>query len=73
MGSYEKEFEAQKAKINRFKKELKLLIKKYKLTSKGLANYNGLDEYINTEYFFVVNGETWHHQSIEEIVNESVK
>lgn len=32
-------------------------------------NYDGNEEYCGTNYYFIVDGEKWYHETIEEILN----
>ena len=72
MDDYEKEFEARKTKVNEFKEELKALMSKYDFGKDESDQYNGMEEYCGTDYYFVVNGETWYGETISEIIDEIV-
>ena len=72
MDNYEKEFEKIKAKVTAFKSELKELMKKYNFGKDESDNYNGMEEYCGTDYYFVVGGETWYADTIAEILDECV-
>ena len=72
MDNYEKEFEARKTKVNKFKEELKALMNKYDFGKHESDQYNGMEEYCGTNYYFVVNGETWYGETIIEIIDEII-
>jgi hypothetical protein len=72
MDNEELEFENRKKKIEAFKNELKALMNKYNLGKKESDNYNGMEEYCGTDYYFTVDGETWFSETIEEILDEVV-
>ena len=72
MDNDEKEFEARKTKVNEFKEELKALMSKYDFGKNESDQYNGMEEYCGTDYYFVVNGETWYGETISEIIDEIV-
>jgi len=72
MDNYEKEFEERKTKVNEFKEELKALMNKYDFGKDESDQYNGMEEYCGTDYYFVVNGETWYGETISEIIDEIV-
>ncbi len=60
-------------RIEAFKNELKGLINKYNFGIKESDQYNGMDEFCGTERHFIVDGEVYHGETIEEIFKESVK
>ena len=68
----ELEFENRKNKIEAFKTELKALMTKYNFCKHESYNYNGMEEYCGTDYYFTVDGETWYNQTIAEILDEIV-
>lgn len=68
----DKEFTNAKEKISDFKEELKLLMNKYDFKIEESNNYNGLDEYCSTDYYFSVDGYTWFSETISEIINDAV-
>ena len=70
MGKDEKEFYIRKAKIAKFKKELKELMTKYAFGQYESNNYDGKEEYCGSNYYFVVDGETWYGETIDEIIEE---
>jgi hypothetical protein len=72
MDNYEKEFEKRKAKVNAFKSELKELMEKYNFGKDESDIYNGMEDYCGTDYYFVVDGETWYSETIGEILDECV-
>ncbi|MCH8067839.1 MAG: hypothetical protein IID16_01000 [Candidatus Marinimicrobia bacterium] len=70
MDKYEKEFEARKAKAIAFKNELKDLMAKYNVGKHESDNYDGMEEYCGTDYYFVIDGEIWYHETISEIMDK---
>jgi hypothetical protein len=72
MDNEEKEFEARKAKVSQFKEELKALMNKYDFGKDESDQYNGMEEYCGTDYYFVVNGETWYSETISEIIDKII-
>ncbi len=65
-----KEFKNKEEKIEAFKTELKALMNKYNFGKSESDNYNGMEEYCGTDYYFTVDGETWHCETIAEILHE---
>ena len=72
MDNEELEFENRKNKIEAFKTELKALMGKYNFGTYESDNYNGMEEYCGTDYYFTVDGETWYGETIAEILDEVV-
>jgi len=68
----ELEFENRKKKIEAFKTELKALMTKYNFGTAEKDNYNGMDEYCGTDYYFTIDGEAWYSETIAEILDEVV-
>lgn len=68
----ELEFENRKKKIAAFKIELKTLMAKYNFGKAEKDNYNGMDEYCGTDYYFTIDGEAWYSETIAEILDEVV-
>lgn len=66
----ELEFENRKKKIEAFKTELKALMTKYNFGKAEKDNYNGMDEYCGTDYYFTIDGEAWYGETIAEILDE---
>ena len=70
MNSEEIESKKQKEKIEEFKTELKILMTKYNFGKHESDNYNGMEEYCGTDYYFIVDGETWYGETIAEILDD---
>lgn len=70
MDKEEKEFQKRKAKIAKFKKDLKKLMTKYNFGIHESHNYNGMEEHCSTDYYFVVDSENWYGETISDILNE---
>jgi len=68
----ELEFKNRKKKIEAFKTELKALMYKYNFGKVEKDNYNGMEEYCGTDYYFTIDGETWYSETIAEILDEVV-
>lgn len=68
----ELEFENRREKIEAFKTELKTLMTKYNFGKHESNNYNGMEEYCGTDYYFTVDGEPWYIETIAEILDEVV-
>ncbi len=64
------EFKNREEKIEAFKAELKALMNKYNFGKSESDNYNGMEEYCGTDYYFTVDGETWYCETIAEVLNE---
>ena len=64
--------ENRKKKIESFKTELKAVMAKYNFGKSESDNYNGMEEYIGTDYYFTVDGEPWYGETIAEILDEIV-
>lgn len=64
------EFEKRELKLNAFKTELKELMKKYNFGKYESNNYNGIEEYCGTDYYFIIDGKTWYDETISEILDE---
>ena len=45
---------------------------KYNFGKYESDNYNGMEEYCGTDYYFTVDGETWYGETISEILDEVV-
>ena len=73
MDSEELEFENRKKKIEAFKNELKALMTKYNFGKHESDNYNGMEEYCGTDYYFTVDGETWFCETISEFLDDIVR
>lgn len=65
----ELEFEDRKKKIEAFKDELKALMTKYNFGKYESMQYNGMEEYCGSDYYFIVDGEKWYDETIEEILH----
>lgn len=72
MDNEELEFENRKNKIEAFKKEFKALMDKYNFGTYESDQYNGMDEYCGSVFYFVVDGERWYGQTVGEILDEIV-
>lgn len=68
----ELEFENRKKKIEAFKTELKALMTKYNFGKYESDNYNRMDEYCGTDYYFTVDGGIWYSETIVEILDSVV-
>ena len=68
MGAKE-EFEANKAKVNEFKEELKALMDKYEFGKEDVDMRNGTGNYCGTDQYLVVNGEIWYSETISRIID----
>ena len=55
-------------KIDEFKKELKILIKKYKIGVHEADHYDYEDGYCGSDYYLTIEGETYYGESIDEII-----
>ena len=66
----DKEFTHAKEKISDFQEEIKLLMKKYNFEIHESTNYNGMDEYCGTDFYFSVDGYIWYIETISEILND---
>ena len=66
------EFKNRKKKIEAFKTELKALVSKYNFGKTEIDNWNGMEEYCGTDYYFIVDSEPWYGETIAEIFNEFV-
>jgi len=73
MEKAELEYNNRKKKIDDFKAELNQLSNKYKFGIKNSDNYNNMDEYCGTDYYFIVDGETWYNETIDEIIANNFK
>lgn len=69
MTTEEIDFEDIKKKIEAFKSELRSLAVKYNFGKHESDNYNGLDEFCGTDRYFIVYGETFYGETIDEIMN----
>lgn len=45
---------------------------KYNFGKAEKDNYNGMDEYCGTDYYFTIDGEAWYSETIAEILDEVV-
>ena len=72
MNNEEIKFENRKKKIEAFKTELKALMTKYNVGKHESDNYNGMEEYSGTDYYFTIDGETWYGETIAEILDDIV-
>jgi|JI10StandDraft_1071094.scaffolds.fasta_scaffold75596_3 hypothetical protein len=70
MSNEELEVENRNKKIEAFKNELKSLINKYNLGKQEHDNYNGMEEYCGTDYYFTVDGEGFYSQTINEFLDD---
>lgn len=70
MNEDELDFENKKKKIDKFKIELKALMNKYNFGKHKSHNYNGMEEYCGSDYYFTVNGDVWYGETISEILND---
>lgn len=59
-------------KIEAFKTELKALMAKYNFGKHESRRYNTREECCGTDYYFTVDGKTWHGESIAEILDDIV-
>ena len=50
--------------------EMKIIRKNYLKHEND--NYNGMDEYSGTDYYFTIDGETWYGETIDEILDDIV-
>jgi hypothetical protein len=57
-------------KVEGFKAELKSLMNKYSFRKYDKDNYNGEDEYCGIDSYFIVDGEPYYSQTINEIFDE---
>lgn len=64
--------ENRKKKIEAFKTELKALMTKYNFGKSESHNYNGMEEYIGTDYYFTIDGKPWYGETIAEILDEII-
>lgn len=62
----------ERKKIEAFKTELKALMTKYNIGKDECDNYNGMEEYCGTDYYFTVDGETWYSETIAEFLDDVV-
>lgn len=67
--SHELEFQKRKEKIDSFKKELLELKQKYNFGIHESDNYNGMEEHCGTDLYFIVDGDTYYSETIEEILD----
>jgi len=65
--------DSQKKKIDEFKRELKALIDKYNFGIYESDNYNSMEEYIGSDYNFIVYGGVWYEETIQEILNGAMR
>lgn len=72
MGNEELEFENRRKTIDSLKADLRATIDKYNLGKIENDQYNGMEEYIGTDYYFTINGKPFYGQTIPEILNEVV-
>jgi hypothetical protein len=72
MSNDEIEFEARKQKIEAFKADLAAVFQRHEFGIKESDNYDGSDEYLSTSRYFVVDGETWFIQDVDQIINEVI-
>jgi hypothetical protein len=72
MDSEELELESIEKKIEAFKTELKALMNKYNFGKHQGDNYDGMEEYIGTDYYFTVDGKPYRGETIAEIIDEVV-
>ena len=70
MNNDELKYEKRKNKIDKFKSELKTLMNKYNFGKHESDNYNGMEEYCGTDYYFIVDGEPWYAETISEILDD---
>ena len=70
MNKDELDFENKKKTIDEFKTELKALMNKYNFGKHESDNYNGMEEYCGSDYYFIVNGDVWYVETISEILND---
>lgn len=70
MNNEETEFENRKKKIEAFKTELKALMTKYNFGKHESDNYDGMEQYCGTDYYFTVDDETWYGETIAEILDD---
>lgn len=66
----ELELKLKYEKLNSFKAELKALMNKYNIETEGYDNYNGMEEYSGTDYYFFVDGCPMYAQTVNEILEE---
>ena len=71
--SYETEFKEIQKKIKAFKKELKELMVKYKVSKSESDNYNGMEEYCGTTTYLTINGETNYTEDLNELIDDCLK
>jgi hypothetical protein len=57
--------------INEFKKEIQEVLSKYQFQKKVLDNYNGADEHIGENVYFVIDNEPYYGQTVAEILKET--
>jgi hypothetical protein len=72
MDNDELDFENREKKIEAFKTELKALMNKYNFGKYESDNYNGMEEYVGTDYYFTIDGETWYGETITEILDDII-
>lgn len=72
MNKEELEYENRRRVIADFKSDLKTLMAKYNFGISECPNYNGTEDYCGSDYYFVVNGETWYGDTIAQILDEAM-
>lgn len=55
--------------IEAFKNDIKNIVSKYNFGKHGIDNYNGMEEYCGTDYYFIVDGQIWFGETIPEILS----
>jgi len=63
-------FEYRSKQIEAFKSDLNLLKDKYGFGIQESDNFDGEEEFVNTDYYFVINGEAYYGETVSDILNE---
>ena len=56
--------------IDKFKNDLEALKEKYKITLYESDQYNGMDEYVGTDQYFVFEGDRYYVNTVEQIIRK---
>lgn len=67
-----KAFKDREKKLSAFKAELAELTNKYNFGIEEVDDYDEYMDYCGMNYHFVIEGETWHSETIHEILNEII-
>jgi len=72
MDNEEKAFQKKQQTIEEFKLELKTLFSKYNFGIKETDNYDNEENYQSTEFYFIVDGDPYYIDTIQDIINDCI-